>query len=160
MLRMLLESEGYRVREAGSAEDALLDVQQQAPEAVLLDLALPGMNGLAALPHLTESAPGIPVVMMSGRATLSDAVEATRLGAFHFIEKPLTPEAVLLTLRGALEVSRARALTRVLREELGPEVELVGRSPAIVRVRELVHRVAPTDSRVLVTGESGTGKEL
>jgi two-component system nitrogen regulation response regulator NtrX len=160
MLRMLLESEGYTVREVESAEAAIADVQRHAPEVVLLDLMLPGMSGLAALPALAEAAPGVPVVMMSGRATLSDAVEATRLGAFHFIEKPLTPEAVLLTLRGALEVSRARALTRALREELGPEVELVGRTPQIVRVRELVHRVAPTESRVLVTGESGTGKEL
>jgi two-component system nitrogen regulation response regulator NtrX len=160
MLRVLLESEGYGVREAGSAEAALTDVRQHPPEAVLLDLALPGVSGLAALPQLMEAAPGVPVVMMSGRASLHDAVEATRLGAFHFIEKPLTPEAVLLTLAGALEVSRARALTRALREELGPDVELIGRTPQMVRVRELVHRVAPTDSRVLITGESGTGKEL
>jgi two-component system nitrogen regulation response regulator NtrX len=160
MLRALLESEGYRVREAGSAEDALAEVRGSPPEAVLLDLALPGMSGLDALPRLMHSAPGVPVVMMSGRATLRDAVEATRLGAFHFIEKPLTPEAVLLTLKGALEVSRARALSRALQGELGADVELVGRAPRIVHVRELLHRVAPTDSRVLVTGESGTGKEL
>ena len=160
MLRALLESEGYTVREAGSAEAALSEVRAHPPEAVLLDLALPGSSGLEALPRIMEAAPGVPVVMMSGRATLRDAVEATRLGAFHFIEKPLTPEALLLTLRGALEVSRARALSRGLREELGPDVELVGRAPAIARVRELLHRVAPTESRVLVTGESGTGKEL
>jgi two-component system nitrogen regulation response regulator NtrX len=98
--------------------------------------------------------------MMSGKATLGDAVQATRLGAFHFIEKPLTPEAVILTVQSALEVSRARDLSRALREELGPEAELIGRSPAINRVRELVQRVAPTEARVLVTGESGTGKEL
>jgi two-component system nitrogen regulation response regulator NtrX len=82
------------------------------------------------------------------------------LGAFHFIEKPLTPEAVLLTVRGALEVSRARDLTRALQDEVGPEAELVGRSPGINRVRELIQRVAPTEARVLITGESGTGKEL
>jgi two-component system nitrogen regulation response regulator NtrX len=98
--------------------------------------------------------------MMSGRAALSDAVKATRLGAFHFIEKPLTPEAVLLTVRGAVEVGRARDLTRALREELGPEAELVGTTPSMIRVRELIRRVAPTDARVLVSGESGTGKEL
>jgi two-component system nitrogen regulation response regulator NtrX len=121
---------------------------------------LPGMSGLDALPKIGDLAPGIPVVMMSGKATLGDAVEATRLGAFHFIEKPLTPEAVLLTVQGALEVSRARDLSRALREEMGPEARLVGRSPGINRVRELVQRVAPTDARVLITGESGTGKEL
>lgn len=160
MLRSLLESEDYTVREAETAEAGLEEVERQAPEVILLDLMLPGMTGLEALPRIGDLAPGVPVVMMSGKATLGDAVQATRLGAFHFIEKPLTPEAVLLTVQGAVEVSRARDLTRALREELGPETELVGRSPAINRVRELVQRVAPTDARVLVTGESGTGKEL
>ena len=160
MLRALLESEGWSVREAGTATAALSEVRERAPEVVLLDLALPGASGLDALPRLMEAAPGVPVVMMSGQASLSDAVAATRLGAFHFIEKPLTPEAVLLTVRGALEVSRARDLSRALREELGPEAELVGATPAIQRVRDMVRKVAPTDARVLITGESGTGKEL
>lgn len=160
MLRALLEGEGYLVREAGSAEAGLEEVGRDPPEAILLDLMLPGMSGLEALPRIEDMAPGVPVVMMSGRATLADAVTATRLGAFHFIEKPLTPEAVLITVRGALEVSRARDLSMALRDELGAEVELVGRSPAINRVRQLIQRVAPTDARVLISGESGTGKEL
>ncbi|HSM60905.1 MAG TPA: sigma-54 dependent transcriptional regulator [Longimicrobiales bacterium] len=160
MLRALLESEGYAVREAGSAEEGILEAERAPPEVVLLDLMLPGMSGLDALPRLADVVPGVPVVMMSGRATLSDAVEATRRGAFHFIEKPLTPETVLVTLRGALEVSRARDLTRALTEELGPEGDLVGNTPSINRVRELVRKVAATDARVLVSGESGTGKEL
>jgi len=160
MLRALLEEEGYTVREADSAEAGIEAVEAEAPEMVLLDLMLPGMSGLEALPRIGDLSPGVPVVMMSGKATLGDAVQATRLGAFHFIEKPLTPEAVLLTVRGALEVSRARDLTRALQEEIGPEAELVGRAPSINRVRELIQRVAPTDARVLVTGESGTGKEL
>ncbi len=160
MLRALLEEEGYTIREADSAEAGIEEVKREAPEAILLDLMLPGMSGLEALPEIGDLAPGTPVVMMSGKATLGDAVQATRLGAFHFIEKPLTPEAVLLTVQGALEVSRARDLSRALQEELGPEAELVGRSPAINRVRELVQRVAPTDARVLITGASGTGKEL
>ncbi len=160
MLRALLENEGYRVREAPSAEEGLEAVRLETPEVILLDLMLPSMSGLEVLPRLGEEAPGTPVIMMSGRATLGDAVQATRLGAFHFIEKPLTPEAVLLTVRGALEVSRARDLARVLQEELGPGGELVGVSPAIQRVRDIIRRVAPTDARVLITGESGTGKEL
>jgi two-component system nitrogen regulation response regulator NtrX len=160
MLRALLEGEGYSVREADSAEAGIDEVRREAPETILLDLMLPGMSGLEALPRIGDLAPGVPVVMMSGKATLGDAVQATRLGAFHFIEKPLTPEAVLLTVQGALEVSRARDLSRALRDELGPEAELVGSSPAINRVRDLIQRVAPTDARVLVTGESGTGKEL
>jgi len=160
MLRALLESEGYRVREAESAEAAISQVETDPPEVVLLDLMLPGMTGLEALPVLGERGPGVPIVMMSGRATLSDAVQATRQGAFHFLEKPLSPEAVLVTLNGALEVSRARALSRSLAAELGAGARLVGDTPAITRVRELVKRVAPTDARVLITGESGTGKEL
>jgi len=160
MLRALLEEEGYTIREADSAEAGIEEVKREAPEAILLDLMLPGMSGLEALPEIGDLAPGTPVVMMSGKATLGDAVQATRLGAFHFIEKPLTPEAVLLTVQGALEVSRARDLSRALQEELGPQAKLVGRSPAINRVRELVQRVAPTDARVLITGASGTGKEL
>lgn len=159
-LRALLEAEGHTVRTSGSAEDALLQMETSPPEVVLLDLALPGRSGLEALPDIREVAPHAVVVMMSGQASLADAVEATRLGAFHFIEKPLSPEAVLLTVKGAQELVLARDLTRALQEELGPEAELVGQSPALERVRELVRRAAPTDARILITGESGTGKEL
>jgi two-component system nitrogen regulation response regulator NtrX len=160
MLRALLESEGYGVREASSAEEGIAEAERDPPELILLDLMLPGMSGLEALPRFGSVAPGTPVVMMSGRATLSDAVEATRQGAFHFFEKPLTPETVLVTLNAALEVSRARDLTRALTAEIGPAADLVGETPTMNKVRELVRRVAPTDARVLVYGESGTGKEL
>lgn len=159
-LRALLESDGHHVRDAGSAEAGLEEAADRSPEIVLLDLALPGMSGLDALPRFIEIAPSSAVVMMSGQASLADAVAATRLGAFHFIEKPLSPEAILLTVRGAGEVARARDLTRALREELGPEAELVGRSEPMERVRTLIRKVAPTEARVLITGESGTGKEL
>jgi two-component system, NtrC family, nitrogen regulation response regulator NtrX len=121
---------------------------------------MPGESGLDVLPRVLEAAPDLPVLMMSGQASLSDAVRATRLGAFHFLEKPLTPEAVLLTLRSALELRRQRELNRALVEALGGEDEMVGRSAEIRAVGELVERVASTDARVLVTGESGTGKEL
>ncbi|MEJ2538427.1 MAG: sigma-54 dependent transcriptional regulator [Gemmatimonadota bacterium] len=159
-LRALLEAEGHQVDTAASAEEALEQIRQRPPDVVLLDLALPGRSGLEALPDIRELAPATVVVMMSGQASLADAVEATRLGAFHFIEKPLSPEAVLLTVKGAEELVRARDLTRALQEELGPEAELVGRSPALEKVRELIRKAAPTDARILITGESGTGKEL
>jgi two-component system nitrogen regulation response regulator NtrX len=159
-LRALLTAEGFRVREAESAEAGLVEVAEAPPDVVLLDLALPGISGLEALPRLVEASPMTTVVMMSGQASLSDAVRATRLGAFHFIEKPLTPESVLLTVRGALEVRRARDLTRALQEEFGPGTRLVGASRAMEEVRDRVRRVAPTEARILVTGESGTGKEL
>jgi two-component system, NtrC family, nitrogen regulation response regulator NtrX len=159
-LGALLRAEGHTVREAATGIAAAAEVRAQEPDAVLMDLYMPERNGLDTLPELREIAPSLPVIMMSGRASLADAVAATRLGAFHFIEKPLTPEAVLLTLASALELRQARELNRALREDLGGEEEMVGRSPAIVAVRDLIARVAPTDARVLVTGESGVGKEL
>ena len=159
MLGSLLRAEGFDTREAVSGHAALAETREREPDAVLMDLYMPEGDGLDALPRLRELAPEVPIVMMSGRATLSDAVRATRLGAFHFVEKPLTPEAVLLTLRAALELRRTRKLNRALREQLGAE-EMVGRSAAIEEVRALIARVAPTDTRVLITGESGTGKEL
>ncbi|HEU0301144.1 MAG TPA: sigma-54 dependent transcriptional regulator [Longimicrobium sp.] len=160
MLGSLLRAEGYRTREASSARGALAEVHGEEPDAVLMDLYMDGDSGLDALPRLREAAPHLPVIMMSGRASLGDAVKATRLGAFHFIEKPLTPEAVLLTLGSALELRRTRELNRALQEELGDGQEMVGRSAAVEKVREMIARIAPTDARVLITGESGTGKEV
>ena len=160
MLGALLRAEGFRTREAGSGRGALAEVLADEPDAVLMDLYMEEEGGLEALPRLLDAAPDLPVVMMSGRATLSDAVHATRLGAFHFIEKPLSPEAVLLTLRSALELRKTREINRALRAELAGADEMVGKSAAVQHVRELIHRVAPTDARVLITGESGTGKEV
>jgi two-component system nitrogen regulation response regulator NtrX len=160
MLRRLLESEGYRVREAADGASAITAVEEEEPDAILLDLMLPGQDGLAVLRVVGDRWPTLPVVMMSGRATLGDAVQATKLGAFHFIEKPLTPEAVLLTMHGAIELRRARDLSRALTAELAPGNRLVGSSEVMARLRETLARVAPTDARVLLIGESGTGKEL
>jgi two-component system nitrogen regulation response regulator NtrX len=160
MLGSLLRAEGFATREASSGRAAVAAVQADEPDAVLMDLYMDDGGGLEALPQLVSAAPGLPVVMMSGRATLGDAVKATQLGAFHFIEKPLTPEAVLLTLRSALELRAQRELNRALRAELGGGEEMVGTSGAIEQVKEMIRRVAPTDARVLITGESGTGKEV
>jgi two-component system nitrogen regulation response regulator NtrX len=160
MIASLLKAEGFTTDEAESGEAGLDRMAAQEPDAVMLDLALPGANGLEILEKIHSGWPEVPVVMMSGQATLGDAVKATRLGAFQFLEKPLTPEAVLITLSSALELARQRDLNRTLRQELEPGQELVGRSPALEDVKALIQRVASTDSRVLVTGESGTGKEL
>ena len=161
MVGALLTSEGYEVRDAAEGTLGLARVAESCPDAVLLDLMMPGeLDGLATLERLREQVPDVPVIMMSGKAGLSDAVKATKLGAFNFLEKPLTPEGVLLALASALELRRVRREARALREDLGLAGEMIGASPAMGRVREMIARVAPTDARVLITGESGTGKEL
>ena len=160
LLASLLEAEGHAARTAASGEDGLIAVADREPDVVLLDLALPGANGLEILATLHTTHPALPVVMMSGRATLTDAVRATKIGAFHFIEKPLSAEAVLLTVASAIELRRARELTRTLTAELSAGARLVGSSRVIQRVRALIEQVAPTEARVLITGESGTGKEM
>src|SRR5215213_3994789 len=161
MVSALLASEGYEVRDAADGATGLARAAESTPDVVLLDLMMPGeIDGLGTLARLRETAPDTPVIMMSGKAGLSDAVKATKLGAFNFLEKQLSPEGVLLALASALELRRVRREARSLREDLGLAGEMIGSSPAMGRVRELIARVAPTDARVLVTGESGTGKEL
>ncbi|MEP6620681.1 MAG: sigma-54 dependent transcriptional regulator [bacterium] len=161
MVGALLASEGYEVRDAAEGAAGLGAVAESAPDVVLLDLMIPGeLDGLATLARLRERWPDIPVIMMSGKAGLSDAVKATKLGAFNFLEKPLSPEGVLLALASALELRRVRREARDLREDLGLAGTMIGASPAMTRVRELIDRIAPTDARVLISGESGTGKEL
>ena len=161
MVCALLESEGFETVEAPNGQAALALVAEDAPDAILLDLMMPpGPDGLATLEQLKKRAPHVPVVMMSGKANLADAVRATKLGAFQFLEKPLTPEGVLVALRGALELGRTLAENRRLHEQLGHADPLVGTSAAMDELRAMIARVAPTESRVLITGESGTGKEL
>jgi two-component system nitrogen regulation response regulator NtrX len=120
----------------------------------------PGPDGLETLTRMRDRGALAPVIMMSGKAQLNDAVRAVQLGAFQFLEKPLTPESVLVTVRAALELNRTRAENRALQAELARRGSLVGDGPAMRRVTELIARVAPTEARVLITGESGTGKEL
>ena len=161
MVGALLESEGFETFEAADGNIALTRLVEHSPDVVLLDLMMPpGPDGLATLEQIRRRVPHVPVVMMSGKANLTDAVRATKLGAFQFLEKPLTPEGLLVTLRSALELGRTRAENRQLHEQLGHSDPLIGSSVAMEEVRAMIARVAPTESRVLITGESGTGKEL
>jgi two-component system nitrogen regulation response regulator NtrX len=161
MVGALLSAEGYEVRDAADGITGLTRATEAEPDALLLDLMMPGeLDGLATLARIRESLPDVPVIMMSGRAGLSDAVKATKLGAFNFLEKPLSPESVLLALSSALELRAARRETKALRADLGLNTQMIGDSPAMDQVRSLIERVAPSDARVLITGESGTGKEL
>ncbi len=156
-LRMILEFERYRVDEAANGREALRRVMTRPPAAVLLDIKMPEMDGLSTLSSLRERGHDMPVVMISGHGDIAAAVEATRLGAYDFLEKPLERDRVLLALRNAVERQRLRDENRELRR--APS-ELVGESPAMKELRATIGRAAPTPATVLITGESGVGKEL
>ncbi len=161
MVGALLAAEGHQIIDAASGAQGVVRADEDDPDVVLLDLMMPGsMDGMATLQHLKEKHVDLPVIMMSGRAGLSDAVTATKLGAINFLEKPLSPEGVLFAVGAALELRQSRRVARELREELGLAGDMIGESPQMKRVEELIQRVAATDSRILITGESGTGKEL
>ncbi len=161
MVGALLAAEGYDVRAAEDGARGIAFALDTEPDVAMVDLMMPGdTDGMAVLRTLLEQRSELPVIMMSGRAGLSDAVRATKLGAFAFLEKPLTPESVLVSISAALELRGARREARALREDAGLGGQMVGNSVVMQRVRELIARVAPTDARVLISGESGTGKEL
>ena len=158
-LRMILEFEGYRVEEAATGIEALRIVRDRTPDAVLLDIRMPEMDGLEALRLMRERGYDMPVVVLSGHADVPTAVEATRRGAFDFFEKPLQRDRVLLSIRNAVEAWRLRKESR--QQEAAIEgVDLVGSSAAVRRLREMIELAAPAPATVLITGESGTGKEL
>jgi len=156
-LRMILEYEGYRVEEAEGGKTALARLADRPPDAVLLDIKMPEIDGLDLLGAFRERGYDMPVIIITGHGDVSTAVEATRRGAFDFLEKPLPRERVLVSLRNAIESQRLRSENRTLRHE--PD-EMIGSSPMMRRLRETVEKAAPTPATVLVTGESGTGKEL
>jgi two-component system nitrogen regulation response regulator NtrX len=156
-LRMILEYEGYRVEEAAGGPQALARMADRLPDAVLLDVKMPEMDGIEALRAMRERGYDVPVLMVSGHADVATAVEATRLGAYDFFEKPLQRDRVLVSLRNAVESSRLRAENRSLGVE--PET-LIGATAAMRRLRETIDKAAPTHATVLIAGESGTGKEL
>ncbi len=158
-LQGLLSDRGYRTSVATDAESALALLPEEPPDLVLLDVNLPGMNGLEALQKIRAKGEDPPIVVMSGQATVDSAVKATKLGAFDYLEKPLDPERLLVTVRNAIESARLRHRNRELAGPRG-ESALVGSSAVMQRLRDEISRAAGADARVLVTGENGTGKEL
>jgi two-component system nitrogen regulation response regulator NtrX len=159
-LRMILEYEHYEFLGAASGQEGLATVRRDAPDMVVLDIKMPGLNGLETLAEIRKVDEAVPVAMISGHGTITDAMQATRLGAFDFIEKPFTSERVLVTVAKGLEVRKLRQENRELKLAMESKYEIVGDSPALRTVLEAVKRAAPTNATVLLLGESGVGKEL
>ncbi len=158
-LAQILEDEGYEVATVASGEQGVEQAVQLAPDAIFLDVWLPGIDGIEALRHLRERGVAAPVVMISGHGTIETAVRATKLGAYDFVEKPLSLDRVLLVTGNALRHARLERRNRALRAELRREAEFLGRSPAVERLR--TDLAAATDGRpVLLYGEKGTGRRL
>ncbi|MDZ4863653.1 MAG: sigma-54 dependent transcriptional regulator [Gemmatimonadota bacterium] len=159
-LRQILEYEGIEVKVASTGGEGLALFEEFRPNVVLLDVKMAGLNGLDTLTRLRELKPEATVVMISGHGTVATAIEATRRGAFDFLEKPLDSERLLLTVRNAIEHAALAGENTRFRREVEARFAMVGDSLALKEVRDVVARVSPTTARVLITGESGTGKEL
>src|SRR5262245_27775792 len=159
-LRGVLEDEGYRVTTVGTGADALRVLADEAPDLIFLDIWMPGLDGLDTLAEVKRLRPEPAVVMISGHATIETAVKATRLGAYDFIEKPLSLDKVLLTVTHALERSRLARENEALRARLDRRFEITGESEVARALRDQIARAAPSMGRVLIHGENGSGKEL
>ncbi len=159
-VRRALEIEGYRVEVAGSAAAGLVKLAEHDIDLILLDVMMPGESGLEALPKLRAAKPEAVVIMMSGNATIETAVTATKLGAYDFIEKPLSSDKLLLTVGNALSFARLSRENARLRARAQSEYEMIGKAAAMRAIFDKVAKAAPSNGRVLITGENGTGKEL
>ena len=158
----ILEDEGFQTREAADSDSALASVETRRPSLVLLDIWLQGseLDGLGILQVIKKDHPTVPVLMMSGHGTVETAVRAIKLGAYDFIEKPFKADRLILMIERAIEAASLKREIEELRLRAGIETDLVGCSPAINQVRQAIDRVAPANSRVLISGPAGSGKEV
>jgi two-component system, NtrC family, nitrogen regulation response regulator NtrX len=159
-LKGVLEDEGYAATTSGTAESGLDLLRDRPFDVVLLDIWLPGMDGLDALSEIKKLDGSPEVIMISGHGTIETAVRATKLGAFDFIEKPLSLDRTLILIKNAIEAKRLREENRDLKQQLQRKTELIGDSVPVKALRQQISIMAPTNGRVLIYGESGTGKEL
>lgn len=159
-LRMILEYAKYEVRFAHDGPSALSQLASNGIDLVLLDIKMPGMDGLRVLQKIKETHTELPVVMISGHGTIDTAVEATKIGAFDFLQKPLDKDKLLITVRNALDQKRLFTEYKQLKEKFEGKDAILGESQKIRDVLSVIERVAPTEARVLITGENGSGKEL
>ena len=162
--RQVLASDGLILKEVSSGQEALEVIRQESFELMILDLKMPGMDGMEILRRVQQESPGTAAVVITGYASVESAVEAMKLGAADFLPKPFTPDVLRLTVRRVLHGARMAKENLLLRSQLeerrGGDYQLIGQSEAMRQIYDLVRRVGPTDSTVLITGESGTGKEL
>ncbi|MEN3950592.1 sigma-54 dependent transcriptional regulator [Iodidimonas sp. SYSU 1G8] len=158
----ILEDEGYETRSAGDSDSALAQIEQRRPNLVILDIWLQGsrLDGLELLDFIRRDHPDVPVIIISGHGNVETAVSAIKRGAFNFIEKPFKTDHLLHLVQAATETIRLRRENEELRARFIPTDEMVGLSPAINSVRQIIERVAPANSRVLISGPTGSGKEV
>ena len=159
-LREILEYEGYVVDEASDGSEGFRMIQEGDYDIVLCDIKMPKMDGMEVLEKSQVAHADVPFIMISGHGTLETAVEAVKKGAFDYVAKPPDLNRLLITIRNALDKSNLITETKVLKRRVTKTREIIGDSPAIVKIKETIERVAPTDARVLITGDNGTGKEL
>ncbi len=159
-LNGILKDEGYEVVGSKDGAQALKQLESDPPDLVLLDIWMPGMDGMEVLERMKGQVPNLPVIMISGHGNIELAVKAVKLGAYDFIEKPLSLEKVLLAVNNALVFSKLEQENRVLRQEVERKYEIVGNSTEVQKLKEQIKIVAPTNGWVLINGENGTGKEL
>ena len=159
-LAPILQDEGYEISTAENGTDALRMVKEEAPLIVLLDIWLPDIDGIEVLKKIKEQQPEIIVIMMSGHGTIETAVKATKLGAYDFIEKPLSMEKVSLIVKHAIDRQRLEEDNLLLRQKIEKKYELIGSSEKMEQLKEQIKIAGPSSSRVLISGENGTGKEL
>lgn len=159
-LTEILSYEGYKIEEAGDGEEGLKKFRDKTYDVVLCDIKMPKLDGIEFLDKAREANPDVPVIMISGHGTIETAVEAVKKGAYDYISKPPDLNRLLITIRNAMDKTKLVAETKVLKRKVGKVEEMIGESGPIVKIKETIDKVAPTDARILVTGENGVGKEL
>ena len=155
----ILSLEGHKVDVAEDGEQGFKKASESKFDAVFCDIKMPKMDGLEVLAKLHDSFPELPIVMISGHGDIDTAVDSIKKGAFDYIQKPLDLNRLLVTLRNALDRSTLVAETKTLKKKVNTKYKMIGETPAMLKVKEMIERVAPTDARVLITGSNGTGKE-
>lgn len=159
-LEGILSDDGFEVMHAFNGYEALKMIEKQSPDIVLLDIWMPGMDGIETLKEIKKSSPHLPVVMITGHGTIESAVDATKSGAYDFLEKPLSIDKVMVTINNALNFRKLEEENIYLRKKSIEKNSITGASPAVQKLYEEVMNAAPSDASILITGENGTGKEM